>query len=123
MVGERLTGFAGQTVERHSFGPYYEGQGNPYKDIQTADNYKVEQLEKRQRMLERRIRKTKREVMGMQEAFEIRSFFKHPHDCVCPVVSLAVSTKTIFPHSHLHSHLCIQFSCVPSPITVSLPNF
>jgi TolA-binding protein len=70
VVGERLTGFAGQTVERHSFGPYYEGKGNPYKDIQTADNYKVEQLEKRQRMLERRIRKTKREVMGMQEAVD-----------------------------------------------------
>ena len=54
---------------RHSFGSG-DGVKNPYKDIQTADNYKVEQLEKRQRTLERRIRKTKREVMGMQEAVD-----------------------------------------------------
>lgn len=56
---------------RHSFG---SGTGdprdNPYKNIQTADNVRVENLEKRQRALERRIRKTKREVMGMQEAVE-----------------------------------------------------
>lgn len=54
---------------RHSFGSG-DGVNNPYKDIQSADNYKVEQLEKRQRTLERRIRKTKREVMGMQEAVD-----------------------------------------------------
>lgn len=54
---------------RHSFGSG-DGVNNPYKDIQTADNYKVEQLEKRKRTLERRIRKTKREVMGLQEAVE-----------------------------------------------------
>ena len=54
---------------RHSFGSG-DGVNNPYKNIQTADNYKVEQLEKRQRTLERRIRKTKREVMGMQEAVD-----------------------------------------------------
>ena len=54
---------------RHSFGSG-DGVNNPYKDIQTADNYKVEQLETRQRTLERRIRKTKREVMGMQEAVD-----------------------------------------------------
>lgn len=69
-VGARLTGFAGQTAERHSFGPYYEGQENPYKDIMTADNYRIEKLEQRQRTLERRVRKTKREVMGLQEAVE-----------------------------------------------------
>ena len=68
--GERLTGFAGQTAERHSFGPYYEGQENPYKDIMTADNVRMEKLEQRQRLLERRVRKTKREVMGLQEAVE-----------------------------------------------------
>lgn len=54
---------------RHSFGSG-DGVNNPYKDIQTADNYKVEQLENRQRTLERSIRKTKREVMGMQEAVD-----------------------------------------------------
>lgn len=66
-TGEGLSGYNC----RHSFG---SGTGkdkdNPYKDIQTSDNYKVEQAEKRQRTLERRIRKTKREVMGLQEAVE-----------------------------------------------------
>lgn len=70
VVGARLTGFAGQTAERHSFGPYYEGQENPYKDIMTADNVRMEKLEQRQRTLERRVRKTKQEVMGLQEAVE-----------------------------------------------------
>ena len=70
MAGARLTEFAGQTAERHSFGPYYEGQENPYKDIQTADNIRMEKLEQCQRTLERRVRKTKREVMGLQEAVE-----------------------------------------------------
>lgn len=70
VAGARLTGFAGQTAERHSFGPYYEGQENPYKDIMTADNIRMEKLEQRQRTLERRIRKTKREVLGLQEAVD-----------------------------------------------------
>lgn len=54
---------------RHSFGSG-DGVNNPYKDIQTAENYETEKLEQRQRTLERRIRKTKREVMGIQEAVE-----------------------------------------------------
>ena len=54
---------------RHSFGSG-DGVNNPYKDIQTADNYRIEKLEQRQRALERRVRKTKREVMGLQEAVE-----------------------------------------------------
>ena len=56
---------------RHSFGSGTgEAKDNPYKEILTADNYKVEQAEKRQRDLERRIRKTKRAVMGLQEAVD-----------------------------------------------------
>ena len=54
---------------RHSFGSG-DGVNNPYADIQTADNYRIEKLEQRQRTLERRVRKTKREVMGLQEAVE-----------------------------------------------------
>ena len=70
MVGERWTVSAEPYPAncRHSFGPYYEGQENPYKDIMTADNIHMEKLEQRQRLLERRVRKTKREVMGLQEA-------------------------------------------------------
>lgn len=56
---------------RHSFG---SGTGkpedNPYKEINQADNYKAEQAQKRQRLLERRIRSTKREVMALQDAVE-----------------------------------------------------
>lgn len=54
---------------RHSFGSG-DGVNNPCADIQTADNYRIEKLEQRQRALERRVRKTKREVMGLQEAVE-----------------------------------------------------
>lgn len=54
---------------RHSFGSG-DGVNNPYADIQTADNVRMEKLEQRQRALERRVRKTKREVMGLQEAVE-----------------------------------------------------
>lgn len=54
---------------RHSFGPG-DGKNNPFADIATEDNYKVEQLNKRQRELERRIRKTKREVVARQVAVD-----------------------------------------------------
>ena len=54
---------------RHSVGSG-DGVNNPYKDIQTADNVRMEKLEQRQRALERRVRKTKREVMGLQEAVD-----------------------------------------------------
>lgn len=54
---------------RHSVG-IGDGVNNPYKDIQTADNIRMEKLEQRQRLLERRVRKTKREVMGLQEAVD-----------------------------------------------------
>lgn len=54
---------------RHSFGSG-DGVNNPYADIQTADNVRMEKLEQRQRTLERRVCKTKREVMGLQEAVE-----------------------------------------------------
>lgn len=56
---------------RHSFGTGTgKDEDNPYKEIQTEDNERVEKAEKRQRELERRIRKTKRAVMGWQTAVE-----------------------------------------------------
>lgn len=64
-TGEGLSGWNC----RHSFGPG-DGVNNPYKDIQTADNERMEKLEQRQRALERRIRKTKQAVMGLQTAVE-----------------------------------------------------
>lgn len=54
---------------RHSFGPG-DGVNNPYKDIETEDNVRLEKLEQRQRALERRIRKIKQMVMGLQTAVD-----------------------------------------------------
>lgn len=56
---------------RHSFGiGTGNDEDNPYKEIHTEDNERVEKAEKKQRELERRIRKTKRAVMGWQTAVE-----------------------------------------------------
>lgn len=62
--------FAGQTVERHSFSPYFEGMDNPFEQYDSDENRKQYEKEQRQRELERRIRKTKREVMGWKNAVD-----------------------------------------------------
>lgn len=61
-----ITGLCGVNC-RHSFGPG-DGENNPYDTIDTEENRKVYEVEQRRRSLERRVRKTKREVMGLQEA-------------------------------------------------------
>ena len=53
---------------RHHFAPWFEGQGNPFTDFDAEENLKRYELEQRQRTLERRIRNTKREVMGWDAA-------------------------------------------------------
>lgn len=63
-----ITGLCGVNC-RHSFGPS-DGENNPYDPIDTEENREQYEKEQRQRALERRIRKTKREVMGLQEAVE-----------------------------------------------------
>ena len=54
---------------RHSFGAG-DGVNNPYseKKISLAENAKVEKAQQRQRLLERRIRESKREVQNLQTA-------------------------------------------------------
>ena len=54
---------------RHSHGPG-DGIHNPFKDFDSEDNRKQYEKEQRQRTLERRIRDTKREVMGLKEAVD-----------------------------------------------------
>lgn len=54
---------------RHSFGPG-DGENNPFKHFDTEENREAYDLSQRQRVLERRIRKTKREVMGVKEAMD-----------------------------------------------------
>lgn len=54
---------------RHGIFPG-DGNHNPYASIHTADNYHMEQINKRQRELERRIRKTKYDIAGLEAAVE-----------------------------------------------------
>lgn len=63
-----VTGLCGAGC-RHSFGPG-DGVHNPFdtKDVSFADQHEAYEIQQRQRTLERRIRKTKRECMGLQEA-------------------------------------------------------
>lgn len=67
---EALPEFAGQTVERHSFSPYFEGMDNPFEQYDSEENRKQYEKEQYQRTLERRIRKTKRETMGLKESVD-----------------------------------------------------
>lgn len=67
---EALPEFAEQTVERHSFSPYFEGMDNPFEQYDSEENRKQYEKEQRQRTLERRIRNTKREVMGLKESVD-----------------------------------------------------
>ena len=55
---------------RHNFSPYFEGMDNPFDDYDSEENRKQYEKEQYQRTLERRIRKTKREVMGLKEGVE-----------------------------------------------------
>lgn len=63
-----VTGLCGANC-RHSFGPG-DGVNNPFADLQTEDNERIEALNKKQRALERRIRKTKQELVGMKTAVD-----------------------------------------------------
>jgi hypothetical protein len=62
-----VTGLCGANC-RHNFGPYIEGMHNPFDDYDSEENREAYEIQQRQRTLERRIRKTKRECMGLQEA-------------------------------------------------------
>lgn len=54
---------------RHSFGAG-DGIHNPFEKFDSEENKKAYELSQRQRTLERRIRKTKREVMALKEAVD-----------------------------------------------------
>lgn len=55
---------------RHSFSPYFEGMDNPYDKFDSEENKQQYETEQYQRTLERRIRHTKRETMGLKEAVD-----------------------------------------------------
>ena len=64
-----ITGLCGINC-RHSFSPYFEGMDNPFEQFDSEENKKQYKKEQRQRVLERKIRKTKREVMGLKESVD-----------------------------------------------------
>ena len=55
---------------RHSFSPFFEGMENPFEQYDSEENLKQYEKEQRQRVLERRIRNTKAEVMGLKESVD-----------------------------------------------------
>ena len=55
---------------RHSFSCYFEGMDNPFEQYDSEENRKQYEKEQYQRTLERRIRKTKRETMGLKESVD-----------------------------------------------------
>ena len=64
-----VTGLCGANC-RHSFSPFFEGMDNPFEQFDSEENRKQYEKEQYQRTLERRIRKTKREVMGLKEGVD-----------------------------------------------------
>ena len=64
-----ITGLCGINC-RHSFSPYFEVMDNPFEHFDSEENKKQYEKEQRQRVLERRIRKTKREVIGLKESVD-----------------------------------------------------
>ena len=55
---------------RHSKGPG-DGVHNPFDDYDSEENLKAYEVQQRQRLLERRIRKTKRETMNLKTAVDL----------------------------------------------------
>lgn len=64
----KIQGLCGANC-RHSYGPG-DGEHNPFKEYDSEENRKQYEKEQNQRTLERRIRDTKREVMGLKEAVD-----------------------------------------------------
>lgn len=64
----KIQGLCGANC-RHSYGPG-DGEHNPFENYDSEENRNQYEKEQRQRTLERRIRDTKREVMGLKEAVD-----------------------------------------------------
>lgn len=64
-----VTGLCGANC-RHNFSPYFEGDDNPFEQYDAKENKKQYEIEQRQRLMERRIRDTKRKTMGWKESMD-----------------------------------------------------
>lgn len=65
----KVDGLSGANC-RHSHSVFYEGMENPFNDYDSEENRKMYEKQQRQRTLERRIRDTKRQVIGLKEAVD-----------------------------------------------------
>ena len=63
------TGLSGINC-RHSVSPWFDNMDNPFEQYDSEENRNQYEKEQHQRTLERRIRKTKREVMGLKEGVD-----------------------------------------------------
>ena len=63
------TGLSGINC-RHSVSPWFDNMDNPFEQYDSEENRKQYEKEQYQRTIERRIRKTKREVMGLKEGVD-----------------------------------------------------
>ena len=64
-----ITGLCGINC-RHSWSVWFDGMDNPFEHYDSEENKAQYEKEQRQRVLERRIRNTKREVMGLKESID-----------------------------------------------------
>lgn len=64
-----VTGLCGANC-RHNFSVWFPGQGNPFEDYDSEENKKQYEKEQKQRAMERRIRDTKRKVLGLRTAMD-----------------------------------------------------
>lgn len=70
-----VTGLKGANC-RHSFSPYFEGMKNPFQEFDSEENKKLYESEQKARAMERRIRDTKRKVMGYKAAGDDEAYEK-----------------------------------------------
>lgn len=68
-----VTGLCGANC-RHSFSPYFEGMDNPFEEYDSEENRKLYEIEQRARTMERRIRDTKRRLMGYEADGDTKRF-------------------------------------------------
>ena len=64
-----VTGLCGANC-RHSFSPYFDFMDNPFDDYDSEENRKQYEKEQRQRVLEKRIRDTKRQLIGLKQSVD-----------------------------------------------------
>ena len=97
---------------RHSFFPYFEGQGNPYERYDDEENKELYERTQQQRAMERGIRKTKREREVLADAAE-----KAPDDETKAKLreSLGKTEKRLKKQNKAYREYCDKYDLRPLP--------